>query len=398
MRNSSLSLYLEINTTHFIFFVGKSEEEKNFEVIYKLELPISGITNSRISDLENFFNILKENVYLIEQKFDHTFKEIILILDNFNIEFINLTGFKKLNGSQILRENITYILNNLKSCVDEIEKKKKVLHIFNSKFYLDNKKIENLPIGLFGDFYSHELSFFLMNKNDYKNLKNIFDKCNLMIKKILVKSFLKGSSICNKNSNLDTFFYIKIEEKNSKILYFENNSLKIEESFNFGFDILIKDISKITSLKTETIINILTKIESFVEIKKDDYLEKEFFDRESYKKIKKKLIYDIALARLEELSEIFIFKNINFKYYKNFSKNVFFELNSKFTCKFFKENIQKTFSQCGKFTAIFSSNTSDDSIIKSANEIVHFGWKTEAIHISKSKKSIISRFFEKIFN
>ena len=38
--------------------------------------------------------------------------------------------------------------------------KKKIFHIFNSKFFLDKKKIENLPIGLFGDFYSHELSFF----------------------------------------------------------------------------------------------------------------------------------------------------------------------------------------------------------------------------------------------
>ena len=69
------------------------------------------------------------------------FKEIILILDNFNFEFINFSGFKKLNGSQILNLNITYILNTLKSCVEEIETKKKVLHIFNSRFYLDNKKI-----------------------------------------------------------------------------------------------------------------------------------------------------------------------------------------------------------------------------------------------------------------
>ena len=46
--------------------------------------------------------------------------------------------------------------------------------IFNSKYNLDNQKVENLPIGLFGDFYSHELSFILINKNDYKNLKNQF--------------------------------------------------------------------------------------------------------------------------------------------------------------------------------------------------------------------------------
>ena len=69
-----------------------------------------------------------------------------------------------------LKRKYNYILNTLKSCVEEIETKK-VLHIFNSRFYLDNKKIENLPIGLFGDFYSHELSFILINKNDYKNLK-----------------------------------------------------------------------------------------------------------------------------------------------------------------------------------------------------------------------------------
>ena len=37
------------------------------------------------------------------------------------------------------------------------------------------KKFENLPIGLFGDFYSHELSFNLIKENDYENLKEIFE-------------------------------------------------------------------------------------------------------------------------------------------------------------------------------------------------------------------------------
>ena len=94
-----------------------------------------------------------------------------------------MSGFKKLNGSQVLKENITYIINTLKSCLDKNESNKTILHIFNSKFILDKKNIENLPIGLFGDFYSHELSFTLMNTNDYKNLNIIFDKCSLKIKK-----------------------------------------------------------------------------------------------------------------------------------------------------------------------------------------------------------------------
>ena len=125
-----------------------------------------------------------------------------------------------MNGSQILMENITYILNTLKSYVDKIEINKTILHIFNSKFNLDNKKITNLPVGLFGDFYSHELSFTLINSNDFKKIKNIFDKCNIRIKKILVKSFIKGANISDNQNNIDTFFLIEINEKNSKIFFF----------------------------------------------------------------------------------------------------------------------------------------------------------------------------------
>ena len=249
--NPAQTLYLEINNTNYVFFVGDNDEQNNFKITYKLEIPLKGIEDYKITDLENIYLTLKENIYLIEQNFNHTFKEVILILDNLNPTFLNVSGYKKLNGTQILRENITYILNNLKSYINLIETKKTILHIFNSNFYLDDKKIDNLPIGLFGDFYSHELSFVLINSNDYKNLIQILDKCSLKVKKILIKSFVKGAYINEVNKNSETFFQIRIEKGNSKIFYFENNSLKSEQIFKFGTSIIIKDISKILSLETE---------------------------------------------------------------------------------------------------------------------------------------------------
>ena len=151
-------------------FLEKDLKMKISKFYYKLEIPIS-FTSNRIFDLENSLNTIKNYIILIEQKFNKSFKEIILILEDFDTSFINLSGFKKLNGYQVLRENITYILNSLKSYVNEIETKKTILHIFNSKFNLDNKRIDNLPIGLFGDFYSHELVFILINKNDFLSKK-----------------------------------------------------------------------------------------------------------------------------------------------------------------------------------------------------------------------------------
>ena len=395
MKNSSLELYLEINNLSFIFLVGDSDEYNQFKIIFKLELPLQGIENNRITDLEKVSDIIKKNIYSIEQKLNHTFKKIVLILENFEPTFISFSGFKKLNGSQILRENITYILNSLKSCVDKTESKKTVLHIFNSKFYLDNKKVDNLPIGLFGDSYSHELSFTLINSNDFKNFKNIFDKSNLKINKILIKSFINGVNTINNNKS-DTFFHISINENDTKIFYFENDSLKFEQNFKFGINIIIKDISKITLLNIDNLKIVLDKIKSFHDISEDELVEQNFFKDNTYRKIKKKLIYDIALARIQEISEIILFENINFEHYKKFSNNIYLEIDHKLQSKCLNEIYKTVFSMNEKYNTKFI-NFSSENMISTAHKLVHFGWKKEAIPISVAKKSFIAGLFDRIF-
>ena len=71
----------------------------------------------------------------------------------------------------------------------EAEKDKTIIHLFNTKYLLDKKPIKNLPIGLHGDFYSHQLTFFMVKDNDLKNIKTLFNKCNLSINRIIFKSF-----------------------------------------------------------------------------------------------------------------------------------------------------------------------------------------------------------------
>ena len=395
---TTLTLYLEINNTNYVFFVGNSDEQNNFKIAYKLEVPLKGIEDYRISDLENVYLTLKENIYLIEQNFNHTFKEVIIILDNFNPTFLNVSGYKKLNGTQILRENITYILNNLKSYINLIETKKNILHIFNSNFYLDNKKIDNLPIGLFGDFYSHELSFVLINSNDYKNLIQIFDKCSLKVEKILIKSFVKGAYINEVNNNSETFFQIRIGKNNSKIFYFENNSLKSEQIFKFGTSIITKDISKIISLETEVVELILKDIDFKDNLYDDEILEENFLKGKKFRKIKKKLIYEIAFARIYEISELLMFKNVNFKKYSDMTKMIFLEIDEGTKLKGLNKIFRKVFSKNDDFDINFQNNLPTEEILSTAHKLVHFGWKKEAIPISETKKTLIRRLFEAIFN
>jgi cell division protein FtsA len=397
MEIHSPTLFIEINNSEYIFTVGDANDQENFKLIYKSNIPIQGIKNFRVIDFNLVLNIIKNNILIIEQKLNFTFKETVLILNNFNFSFVNLTGFKKLNGSQILRENVTYILNSLKSYIDETENKKTIIHIFNSKYTLDGKKIDNLPIGLFGDFYSHELSFCLINNNDYKNLKNIFKNCNLKINRILLKSFVEGSLISNNNSDLDTFFQIKVNENNSELLYFENDTLKFEQKFNFGTDLITKDISKVTSLKMETIDQILAKNKLTTKISNDELVEQELFKRENYRKIRKKLIFEIAEARIHELVEILIIKNINLSSYKKENRVIFINIINKIHFNCFKE-VYSIFFSNNNFKVEYLESITTDKIMKNANQLVQYGWKKEAIPMTHPRKSFIARFFDILFS
>ena len=87
-------------------------------------------------------------------------------------------------------------LNDVKTKLVDSEKSKTIIHLFNSEYLLDNKKIKNLPIGLHGDFYSHQLTFFMMKNNELKDLKALFNRCNLNLNKIILKSFYRWNKNC----------------------------------------------------------------------------------------------------------------------------------------------------------------------------------------------------------
>ena len=395
---ASPKLFVHINDFEILFIIGNFDDQNNFKLLEKIVLSLENSNGKKILDLDNITEHVKKKILEIEQKINFTFSRLIVTLDIFETSFFNLSGFKKLNGTQVTKENITYILNTLKSCIDENEKNKKILHIFNSEYCLDRKKIDNLPIGLFGDFYTHELSFNLINKIDFKNLENIFKKCNLKIEKILLESFVKGSIISEKNFNLDCFFYIQMSQSNTKIFYVQNDSIKFEQKFNFGTEIIEKDISKVTSLKIEEIKKIIQKNSNIKNTLETDYIEDEYFKNKNYKKISKKLLSSIAEARIMELSQLLLFQNINISTQLNKFKVIFFEIEDDHNFECFKEDYENSFSRNNNFELKIVKKIGAEEMVDAAYKIVHFGWKKEAIPVTNLKKPLFSRFFEKIFN
>ena len=66
MKNSSFTLFIEINKHSFVFFTCKNVEQNDFKIIYRLETTLKGVENNKISDLEAVLDVIKNNVYIAE--------------------------------------------------------------------------------------------------------------------------------------------------------------------------------------------------------------------------------------------------------------------------------------------------------------------------------------------
>tara|TARA_Y100000816_G_scaffold291971_1_gene285217 strand:+ start:392 stop:1585 length:1194 start_codon:yes stop_codon:yes gene_type:complete len=394
---NQLTLFVEINEKNFIFVAGKYDESQNFEIANKIITPCNGISNNKFTNIEAVDEIIKRNVQLIEKKLNHIFKDVIVVLGIFECTSVNISGFKRLNGSQVLKENISYILNSLKLTITENEKQKTILHIFNSKSILDGTDIENLPIGLFGDFYSHELSFHLINKNDLSNTRKVFSKNNLKVKKFILKGFVEGIQLIDKFKDDKNFFRVSIGKEISKINFFEQDSFRYSETFNFGSNIILKDIQKICSLEMEMIIKFLSN-DNFNEkdLDENNFLEKDYFLNNNFRKIRKKLIFDIIQARINEIVDLIFHKNINIEFLKKNSKKIYLTIDDKQVFKKFEKNFESYFIN-NKYKVNFIDDLNPDKSIADVSNLVVYGWKKEAIPIVQQKNSLITRIFKTLF-
>ena len=388
------NLYIEINDKSFLVAIGEYDDELNFKIIeHELYSP-SGFKNGKVRNLETTIENLKKVVKKIENKSNLLFSEINIIINQTDFDCINISGFKKLNGNQILSDDISYILNDVKSRLLESEKDKTIIHLFNTKYLLDNKQIKNLPIGLYGDFYSHQLTFFLIKNNELKNLKTLFNKCNLGINKIILKNFSDGIKIIN-NFKSDTFIKIKIGKSESTLSFFFESAFCFFQKFNFGSDIILKDISKVCSLEISTIQKIISGT-SFEISDKNLYVDKKYFAENSYRKISLNHIMEISSARIEEIINIIFNKNKNLYDLKDKEVDLYFEFEDKNVFNKFHYIFKNNFKKY-KFNILKPKEEDPLESIKIFGHLLSKGWAKEAIPFVNKKKSLISRIFSGLF-
>ena len=400
MKLNKPQLIISLNDNKIIFFVISYYENKDYKLVKSTTMNSEGIQNGKIVDIEIVARLIKKTINSIEDELDYFFSKASVIINPTNVNCLNISGYKKLNGSQVSKEDIAYILNDIKKTISLNEDKFSLVHLFNSSFSLDSDNLENLPIGLFGEFYNQSMTFFLINKNILKNIKSTFSSCGINVDRIILRPFVEGVNFLLKNQNIKNFSTITLEHKRTNISLFKNKSYVFTQDFNFGIDLIIKDIAKLCSLKIEEVQFLLKEVnlKLVLENNLESYVEKLFFSTSPYRKIKHKLILDIISARLDELIEICFEKNLNLIYFKKSNENIYIIIEE---FEYFK-NIQFALKKNKLVNQEFIFGNSIENVslfgLNGTAELMGRGWEKEAIPVIQSKKSLISSFFYKLFS
>ena len=393
-------LIIDLDDNKIIFFVITFKDNKDYKIIKNINIDSKGINGGKITDINFLSSLIKKTVNTIEDDLNFSFSNISVVINPINVNCLNISGYKKLNGSQVFKEDVTYILNDIKKSITTNEDKYSLIHLFNSSFSLDSDNLENLPIGLFGEFYNQNMTFFLVKKNILKNIKLAISNSGLNVERVILKPFAEGINFLLNNSTKKNFSVISLEKETLKISLFKNKSFIFTEDFNFGIDFIIKDVSKLCSLTLDEVKYLLKEInlKSHLENNSESYLDNKYFSLSPYRKIKLKLIFDIITARLDEFIEICYEKNSNLNYFRKNNDLIYIIVDK---AKYFT-NIKFSLEN-NKFISpkfIFSKDLDKNLLfsLKGAAELIDKGWENEAIPVIQSKKSPISSFFSKLFS
>ena len=309
--------FILISNSGLVCKIFRVSDDKKIVLIGESYSSSEGIQNGIVVNIELASKSVRVCISEAEKKSKINLSDIHILFEPTNLLSTRVTKYKKLGGSKIYKEDLSYLISEGKNQILSNDVKRNILHAYNFNYVVDNVKFLREPINIYSDFFYHELSFLTLPKNIFKNITQVFNNCELRINRFILNSFALGvENLTNEEIN-NGCLMINFENKNTNLIFFLMGSIIFYKTLPISIGHIIMDISKGCSLslseaqKIFQYYGIIERIDLKKEkSKKKTYINQSFFTESKYRKISENLIFEIISSRSEEIVE-FINKNIN---------------------------------------------------------------------------------------
>ena len=397
---------IDLGNTNIKCLIFKIKNNNEAEILSTSITPSEGIYNDAVINLSKAANAIRHCISSAEKKAKISLKKIHIVFEQLDFLCTKFSTHKKINGSQIDREDIEFLLKEAKNQLTLNDKNQYLIHIFNHNYIVDGKIFVEEPIDVYADSLTHQITFITIPKNNLKNISQAFINCDIEIERLISRTFTLGAELLNHKQLEFGSVIVDLEFEKTSFGFFKNFALEHSATFSMGINHITKDISTVCSLNLKESENVRNNIDfSFKDNQKlfdeNNYLKEIYFINSNFRRISKNLIFDVIKARLDEIFDTFktqlnisgfnLNSGINFLLVGEISNLFNIE---KYFINFFGPNVtnvvKKSFDEDKNYEKNFTSCLGALKIIKD-------GWETEAIPEKDDQDIEKMGLFAKIF-
>ncbi len=234
---------------------------------------------------------LQKVISSIEENTKEYLNDVNLMIDDKSILSVGISISKKLDGSQIKKGDIQFLIQDAKQQVLKTYTNQSILHIIVQNYKIDNTEYIFLPRDINCNWISLDILFICIPKKIIEYYRKIFLELDISVNQFFCSSYAKSINYKNNFASDESMLFIDLGFNKTSIICYNNNQIIFLDILPIGSNHITKDISKI--LKTSW---------------QDAENTKLHFDSSSIflnqKKIPPNLLQSIIASRIEEILKL----------------------------------------------------------------------------------------------
>jgi cell division protein FtsA len=299
---------LDLGSNKIKIMVLSLDKENYISIHSKYSVHSSGIKKGNVVDADSLASSIRRCASLVEKELNFEINNVYVGVNSIFFNFLTF-GLTRDIGSYEIEEkrDLQNLINQASTIFYQNLNDNKVIHFFNSGFYLDKKNYVENPIGLKAKTLDVIFSILSLDKNIISNYDKVFKLSGLKVKKYFFSPYASSFLSADQENLEKGFVNIDIGYDKTSISIYENSKFKFSKIISLGSYHINNDLMKALDIDR----NLSEKIK----LKYDDILsnniDQNLLNEINEKKISREIIVRIINARLNEITE-YIVKEIKF--------------------------------------------------------------------------------------
>ena len=299
---------LDLGSNKIKIMVLSLDKENYISIHSKNSVHSSGIKKGNVVDADSLASSIRRCASLIENELNFEIENIYVGVNSIFFNFLTF-GLTRDIGSYEIEEkrDLQNLINQASTIFYQNFNDNKVLHFFNSGFYLDKRNYVENPIGLKAKTLDVIFSILSLDKNIIFNYDKVFKLSGLKVKKYFFSPYASSFLSADQENLEKGFVNIDIGYDKTSISIYENSKFKFSKIISLGSYHINNDLMKALDIDR----NLSEKIKCKYEDILSNNIDQNLLNEINEKKISREIIVRIIDARLNEITE-YIVKEIMF--------------------------------------------------------------------------------------